>query len=172
MQDPVGGLHRLYSCDLRRVLARRFGADHDGVEDAIQAAFLRFTQLPAHETVANPRALLLVMARNLLLDRLRRAAAAQRRLKQDHEASELPNVEERTPENVLLEKERLVRLNQAILDLPEHQRRLLTLSRIEGLSYAEISKLTGRSPADISRQIARAVAALQARMARDFGGRT
>lgn len=170
-RDPDDGhaarldtLHRLHSADLLRALRRRFGAGHDGLEDAVQAAFLRFLQLPDHETVGNPRAFLLVMARNLLLNQIQRAAVARRDAEREIDAPTLPIVEERTPETVLLERERFERLNQAILTLPQEERRLLMMSRIEGLTYAEISARTGRSPADISRRIARSLSTLQSRL--------
>lgn len=170
MHEPFGPLHNRYRGDLLRALRRRFGADHDGLEDAVQTAFARFRELKDQASIANPRAFLLVMARNLVLDRTRRADLNRRNVEQEIRAPNAPVVEERTPETVLLEKERFARLNQAVLELPEEQRRLLVMSRIDGMTYAEISRLTGRSFADISRQIARAMAALQARLDDSSGG--
>ncbi len=172
MHEPFGPLHNRYRGDLLKALRRRFGADHDGLEDAVQAAFARFRELGDKASIANPRAFLLVMARNLVLDRARRANLSRRNIEHEIQAPTGPIVEERTPESVLLEKERFARLNQAVLDLPEKQRRLLVMSRIDGMTYAEISRLTGRSFADISRQIAAAMAMLQARLddSQDRGG--
>ena len=160
----MDSLHRRYHADLLKALRRRFGVDHDGLEGAIQTAFLRFGGLPDRRSVGNPRAFLLVMARNLVLNQMRHAAVAQRTLDQEAQAPLLPILEERTPESVLLERERHRRLNQAILDLPEEERSLLVMSRIEGMTYDEISKRTGRSQADISRRISRALSTLKARM--------
>jgi RNA polymerase sigma factor (sigma-70 family) len=172
MHEPFGPLHNRYRGDLLRALRRRFGADHDGLEDAVQTAFTRFRELKDRAVITNPRAFLLVMARNLVLDRVRRADLGRRNIEHEIQAPTVPIVEERTPETVLLEKERFARLNQAVLDLPEKQRRLLVMSRIDGMTYAEISRLTGRSFADISRQIASAMAALHARLddSQDKGG--
>ncbi len=167
----IESLHRRYQADLLRVLRRRFGAAHDGLEDAIQAAFVRFSELPNPGDVANPRAFLLVMARNRVLNQIAHSAVTRRNIEQEIEAPSLPIMEETTPETVLLERERFARLNQAILRLPEEQRELLIKSRIEGMTYAEIAKLTGRSPADISRRIARALSTLQSSLTeRSEGG--
>lgn len=166
----MDSLHRRHHADLLKALRRRFGADQDGLEDAIQTAFLRFGGLPDRRAVGNPRAFLLVMARNLILNQMRHAAVAQRTLEQEGQAPSLPTLEERTPESVLLERERHRRLNQAILDLPLEERSLLVMSRIEGMTYDEISKRTGRSQADISRRISRALATLKARMAAELDG--
>ncbi|MNI62290.1 Sigma-70, region 4 [compost metagenome] len=52
-------------------------------------------------------------------------------------------------------------LDRGIQALDPDARDLLRMSRIEGLTYAEISRLTGRSPADISRTIARTLIELR-----------
>lgn len=160
MSDGVRDLYLRHGAEIRRALVRRFGSAQDGLDDAVQTAFLRFGQLERRDQVANPRAFILVMARNLIQDSLRRAAVRQAWTEAEIHAPSAPVLEERTPESVLLEKERFAALEDAIARLPERQRRCLTLSRVEGLSYAEISGLTGWSPADISRQIARALMTL------------
>lgn len=166
----IEDLHRRYHADLVKALRRQFGGHRDGLEDAVQSAFVRFSELEDRGAVANPRAFLLVMARNLVLNQIARSGVMQRNVEQETRAPSAPVVEEKTPETVLLERERFAILNQAILSLPEEQRELLMLSRIEGMTYGEISKLTGRSPADISRQIARALSALQSRLSAGASG--
>lgn len=160
MSDAVRDLYLRHGSEIRRALARRFGADRDGLDDAVQTAFLRFGELERREHVANPRAFILVMARNLIQDGLRRAAVRRSWAETEIRAPSTPVLEERTPESVLIEKERFAALEDAIARLPERQRRCLVMSRIEGLSYAEIAAVIGGSPADISRQIARALVAL------------
>ncbi len=161
----IEDLHRRHHAELVKALRRRFRDHQDSVEDAVQSAFVRFSELDDRDTVGNPRAFLLVMARNLLLNQIARAGVVQRNIEREVREPSVPVVEEKTPETVLLERERFRILNQAILSLPDEQRDLLVMSRIEGMTYGEISTLTGRSPADISRQIARALSALQSRMA-------
>lgn len=162
MSDAIRDLYLRHGAEIRRALARRFGGDQDGLDDAVQTAFLRFGELERRDQVANPRAFILVMARNLIQDSLRRAAVRRTWAEAEIRAPSAPVLEERTPESVLIEKERFAALEDAIARLPERQRRCLVLSRIEGLSYAEIAALIGGSPADISRQIARALLALAA----------
>lgn len=162
MSDAVRDLYVRHAGEIRRALARRFGGGRDGVEDALQTAFLRFGQLEGRDQVTNPRAFILVMARNLIQDGIRRAAVRRSWAEAEIRAPSAPVLEERTPESVLIEKERFAALEDAIARLPERQRRCLVMSRIEGLSYAEIAAVIGGSPADISRQIARALIALGA----------
>lgn len=142
-----------YGVEIRTALVRRYGAEQDGVDDALQQAFLRFSTLKDRDRIADPRAFLFVMARNALKDFIRRADSQKRRRKalaeSDHPRHEL------TPEEVLLQREEQEALDRGIASLPAEARELLRMSRIDGLTYAEISRLTGRSPADISRTITR-----------------
>ncbi len=140
---------------------RRFGEGPPDPEDAIQTAFARFIELDAEHKVERPRAFLFAMSRNLMLDEMRRAGVRRRHAQRAADAPDTVQVEETTPENVLLSREKFRDLNRAVAQLPERRRRLIVMSRIEGMTYAEIAKTTGMSPASISREIARALIFLQ-----------
>ena len=148
-----------YGVEIRTALVRRYGAQQDGVDDALQQAFLRFSTLEDRDRIADPRAFLFVMARNALKDAIRRADSQTRRWKALAETA--PPRHELTPEEVLLQREEQEALDRGIAGLPAEARELLRMSRIEGLTYAEISRLTGRSPADISRTITRTLIELR-----------
>lgn len=148
-----------YGVEIRTALVRRYGAQQDGVDDALQQAFLRFSTLENQDKVADPRAFLFVMARNALKDAIRRADSQKRRWKALAEAT--PPQHEISPEEALLRREEQEVLDREIQALDPAARELLRMSRIEGLTYAEISRLTGRSAADISRTIARTLIELR-----------
>lgn len=148
-----------YGVEIRTALVRRYGAQQDGVDDALQQAFLRFSTLENREGVADPRAFLFVMARNALKDAIRRADSQKRRWKAMADSAPPPH--ELSPEEILLRREEQETLDRGIQALDSDARDLLRMSRIEGLTYAEISRLTGRSPADISRTIARTLIELR-----------
>lgn len=148
-----------YGVEIRTALVRRYGAQQDGVDDALQQAFLRFSTLEHKDRVADPRAFLFVMARNALKDAIRRADSQKRRWKAL--ADTTPPQHEISPEEALLMREEQEALDRGIQALDPDARGLLRMSRIEGLTYAEISRLTGRSPADISRTIARTLIELR-----------
>lgn len=63
-----------------------------------------------------------------------------------------------------MQQEQQQALERALDGLSPEARELLRLSRIEGLTYAEISRMTNRSPADISRKIAAALIELRERV--------
>lgn len=149
-----------YGVEIRTALTRRFGPDQDGVDDAIQSALLKFCRLDDRDAIADPRAFLFVMARNALRDSIRRANSQKRRWAA-LSATPTLTTPELTPEEVLMQQEQQQALERALEALPPEARELLRLSRIEGLTYAEISRMTNRSPADISRKIAAALLQLR-----------
>ncbi len=76
------------------------------------------------------------IARNLRIDRLRREMAFQ----------ELPEGRDEEPSNdtppdeAVSEKERRLRVQQALAKLPEDQQQVVVLSYVEGLSHSEIAE--------------------------------
>ena len=170
MPKSLQRLYRLYGASLVAALRKRFGDGPPDPEDAAHAAIIKYIELGAESEVAAPRAFLFAMARNLMVDELRRMDVRRRHAELEECNPLLPKVEEITPENVLLNRERRVRLNQAVRALPERQRRLIIMSRIDGLSYKQIAERTGLSQAGISREITRALATLQAMLTETGGG--
>lgn len=169
MPKSLQRLYRLHGASLVAALRKRFGEGPPDPEDAAHAAIIKYIELNADTEVASPRAFLFAMARNLMVDELRRMDVRHRHVEHEECNPLVARVEEITPENVLLNRERRTRLNEAVRALPERQRRLIVMSRIDGLSYKQIAERTGLSQAGISREITRALAALQAQLT-DGGG--
>jgi RNA polymerase sigma-70 factor (ECF subfamily) len=167
MKAALERLYAQHSAALGQALRWRFGDGPPDPDDAIQIAFEKYIELGAAARVERPRAFLFAMARNWMIDELRKMGVRQRHAERQKTDPLLVRVEERTAENVLSSKERFSRLNAAIRALPERQRTLIVMSRIEELSYRQIAQETGLSQAGISREIARALTALQAALATD-----
>lgn len=149
---------------LRDALVRRFGAPPPDPDDAIQSAILKFLELDGRETIGNVAAFLFALARNLMIDELRRLHVRARHrhsVLQSAEGLGL-DVDRATPETHLLARERAQLLETALQSLSPAARQILVLSRIEGLPYSEISARTGHSPAFISRSIQRSLKQLSA----------
>lgn len=143
---------------LKVALEKRFGAPPPDPDDAIQSAILKFLEIERPGSVRNVRAFLYALSRNLMLDELRKMKVRASYREQEVVDSEAVEAHEQaTPESVILHQERYRLLNQAIASLDTEARQLLVFSRIETLSYAEISERTGRSPAYISRSIQRSL---------------
>lgn len=142
---------------LVRQLRSRFGEGPPEPEDAVQTAFARLSQADEQDRIDDFRAFLYTAARNLMLDGKRRSKTHASYIDRAVIGEFSSNVEEITPERVVLGKDRLDTMNDIISKLPEKQRIVLALSRLKGLTYAEIGAQTGYSMADISRQLTAAL---------------
>lgn len=156
--------------ELQRFAQRRLG-NREAAADLVQDTFVRFTAAvnggangtgtgagPAE--IDNPRAFLFRITGNLASDALRHDRVVAGvidpvELNHNHPAA-LPS-----PEVEAVDRDLLRRLQAALADLPEAQRRVLALKRVEGLSHAEIARRTGMSPAAIEKTLARGLRRLR-----------
>jgi RNA polymerase sigma-70 factor (ECF subfamily) len=111
---------------------------------------------------------LFTAAANKLVDRHRfhhrerRDAAREVRAQDDDEARALLDRYATlcTPSRELIEREAVERIERAFAQLPEQHREAITLSRIAGLTYAEIGRETGRTETAVRGLVARGMARL------------
>ncbi len=153
-------LYRVYWQDLCGHLRRVFGAGPPEPEDAVQAAFIRFAALEEPQRVRNPRAFLLVTARNIILDQKRRSGRHLDYAKAVLAENSGPQLDDLSPERVLIEKERFEVINEVFQTLPHKQQVILTLRRRYNYTYKQISDETGWSYGDVYRQMDKALASL------------
>lgn len=145
-------------------LRKIHGSGLPDAEDIAQMAFSKLAALTDLSRIRSPRAFLFRTAINLGLnsnDTLRRG---RNFVKSQMEGNLLPNVEEISPETVLVGKQSLERVARAIGQLPPKQKEILLRIRFRGQTYAQIKQETGWSEADISRQLAKIMALLQAEL--------
>ena len=110
--------------------------DAELAQDATQEAFIRaWLHLPTFRPGTSLRNWLYRIATNAALDVLRRDVKTS---EADIEALAIPDVQA-GPEAALLQKERAIAVQQAVLMLTEATRTVLVLREYGGLSYQEIS---------------------------------
>ena len=126
--------------DLDRRLARRLGSA-DLASDVLQETYLRLEGTNEIGPVRSPKAYLFRIALNIAHDRRR---AENRRLTVE-EADSLLDIPDDQPDaaRVIEDRSEVNLLKRAIAELPERRRRVLILSRIEGLPNREIAKRLG-----------------------------
>jgi RNA polymerase sigma-70 factor (ECF subfamily) len=162
-RDPdmaIGGLRAALlenrAALLRFLLARRVPAEE--AEDILQDLFLKLEAHPAGP-VAEPRAYLYRMAENLLLDRRRSAgrrtgreeAWATAQLGATRDADDRP-----TAEQVLIARERLALVANALAALPERTRLVFRRFRIDGVAQREIAAELGISLSAVEKHLQKA----------------
>ncbi len=118
-----------------------------------QESFLRlYRHLRARGRNENLRGWIFRVAHNLAMNELKRAGTA--------EVEPLDEVDPNgDPEQALLQKERIRRMQAAISMLPRRQQECLHL-RAEGLRYREIAEVLGMGISSVAESLQRALAAL------------
>jgi RNA polymerase sigma factor (sigma-70 family) len=129
------------------------------VGDLVQQVFLRLAQYPGLEHMHNPDGYIFQTAANTLRDHYRHQAVRERhsRLVSGREADWDA---EFSPERVLQGRQTLVRVADALRQLPERTRDILMLRCFEGLRHAEIARLQGISTRAVEKHMAKALAHL------------
>lgn len=151
--------------ELCQYLRARYGAGPPDPEDAVQAAFLKLSQLEDVHRLRNPRAFLYRVARNALIDGRRRHQTRQRHLEADNVNPAPQSGADCDPVRVLQGKQDVSALELAIMGLETRERDFLLLFRLHGLSYSEIARRSGMSRNGVKAVIARALGACEQAMA-------
>ena len=160
--SPLALLYRRHWAELTAYARRTFGAGPPDPEDIAQAAFARFAALPGNAEVANPRAFLFRTAHNIGVD-ARRSAARGAAAALDPQLAPADG-RDFSPEDVLVSKDELARLEAAIAVLKPRQRTALLLHRLDGLSFAEIGRRMGVSPSGARKLVEQGFAAAMTAM--------
>lgn len=142
--EQVAAFQVLYDRHHRAVFhfLLRFVGDRQAAEDLLQETFLRvFAHREEYQPRAAFKAWLFTIARNLVLDQLRR----QRGSPEGEEALETVADPGATPLEQAAARELGERLQAAVLKLSPTEREVLLLGRFAGLSHEEITEVTGAS---------------------------
>lgn len=138
---------------------RRNWRDPDEIADLRQEVYARVYDGCAGARPASARAFVLSTARNLLIDKVRRAQVVSMETYADLEAIG-GAVDELSPERHSSGRSEL-RLLQAALDLlPRRCREVVELRKIEGLSQREVARRMGIAEDTVEKQVAKGIRAL------------
>lgn len=135
-------------------IERRYG--REDAEDIVQDTWLRMTSTKSLGEVRHPKAFLLQIAMNLVSNRRRRRELALRA--EAAAAASQDRVDANQTDHVMLA--------QIVLGLPESVRDVFLLSRIDGLTNAQIADRLGISPKTVEGRMTRALAHCAAQLRR------
>lgn len=167
--DAFEELFSRYQPRLFQYLRHLLG-DPAQAEDVVQTLFLRIHRARA---TYRPRAQfstwVYTIARNLVRDVWARKTVEKRhevintatREEGTLSAAEMDSMTAHTPEALLLQKQTVAPLQQALLALPPEAREVIVLSKFEGLSFAQIAAILGCSVSAAKVRAFRALKALQ-----------
>jgi len=141
-------------------------------DDIAQESWARVTSAIARGgPIANLRAYLFRIARNLMIDHRRRVALDVEHWVADDVVARIPDPRPNA-EAQLITRDELRRMDAIIAAMPSRPRQVFRLSRFEGQSYAEIGRQLGISRQTVHDHMTRALIVLQMAADADYGDRT
>ncbi|WP_317192081.1 RNA polymerase sigma factor [Snuella sedimenti] len=130
--------------------------DTQQAEDIVQEAFIKLWDNCAKVIFGKAKSYLFTVARNLFYNE-----AAHKKIVLEHQALSVNDSTNETPEFLLEEKEFMKKLKAVIASLPEKQREVFLLSRIDKKKYAEISEIVGISVKAVEKRMSQALVTLR-----------
>ena len=142
---------------LLRFLTRKLNGDSERAADVVQDTYVRLAGTSdLDETIDNPRAYIYRVAGNLAIDRIRRERRMSAHVETDQAQSDILDPKP-GPEKIVLSREQIAIMDQALAELPDKPRQALLLFRVDGLSHSEIADRLGVSNSMVAKYIARAL---------------
>jgi RNA polymerase sigma-70 factor (ECF subfamily) len=133
----------------------RVAGDPAAAEDCLQTAHVRLAEFRRSRTVVNEKGFLVHTARNIAIDEARRARTRAEAPGGIDAVMELRD-DRPLQDEVLLARERLARVREALASLPERTRDIFLMHRLAGLKYREIAERVGVSVSAVEKHIAKA----------------
>ncbi|MDE5422993.1 RNA polymerase sigma-70 factor [Ancylomarina sp. DW003] len=133
--------------------------DSDVSEDIVQEAFIKLWENCKKVLFLKAKSFVYTVAKNLFLNHVSHQKV---KLKYHQEIPDELNIE--SPEYIMEESEFRVILNDAIADLPEKQRVVFMLNRIDKKTYAEIAVMMDVSVKAIEKRMHQALVILREKL--------
>ena len=132
-------LFNIHAKDLRRFLFFKT-QDMDLAEDILQDAFIKLWDNCNNVNPEKAKSFLFTVAKNMFFNYKKHEKVVM-----NHQKRTLKSSNYETPEYLLVEKEFLVKIEEAIAALPDKQKEVFLLSRMEKKKYKEIAEILGIS---------------------------
>lgn len=145
---------------LRSFLAARLGSRAD-LDDIVQEVFLRLAKVEdlSERMITGKgscRAYLFTIGSNLVLD-MKRKRLVRSEYAQEKYAFDAEHARETSPEAILAARQELGVVKEAIMNMPPAWRKVFLLSRVELMSYRQISEQLGVSVKQIEKYMSKAL---------------
>ncbi|TCM19376.1 RNA polymerase sigma-70 factor (ECF subfamily) [Novosphingobium sp. PhB165] len=139
------------------------------VDDVVQEAYCRISELDRFEHIDDPRRYFFRTARNIVLEQVRRdrvvrIEAASGLVEMEHALDEF------SPERIAAGRSALQRVERLIDALPERARQVFRLRKIEGVSQREIASRLGLTENVVENEVARGLRRILNQMTDDERG--
>lgn len=146
---------------LRNYIYYKFG-DLEQAEDIVQDAFIKLWNNCSKVSIDKAKSYVYTIATNLGISSTRHQKVKFKY--RDYITQRQTDVNHESPEFIALEKEYMEKLKSAIADLPERQREVFLLSRIDKKTYKEIAELSNVSVKAIEKLMHKALLTLRGKI--------
>lgn len=143
---------------LQRYLRHAWRNESD-IGDMCQDVFVRCIEAAKREIPHPTKPFVFFIARSLLIDRLRRIQIVSIDAVADLEAFGVP-ADDPAPDRSAIARQDWRRLQVALAQLPERQRDVVMMRKVEGLSRKEIAQRMGLAEPTVAQHLAKGIAAL------------
>jgi RNA polymerase sigma-70 factor (ECF subfamily) len=157
-QKTYEQIFNTHSETLRNFVYYKCG-DIQQAEDIVQNAFVKLWNNCSKIVFEKAKSFLYTVSRNEFLNEV-----AHKKIVLQHQVHLAKSSTNESPEFLLEEKEFMLKLKTVIADLPEKQREVFLLSRIDKKKYSEISEIIGISVKAVEKRMSQALITLRARI--------
>ena len=148
-------IYNTYSQTLRNFIYYKCG-DTQQAEDIVQNAFVKLWNNCSKIVFDRSKSFLYTVAKNEFLNEI-----AHKKIKLQHQVFLVDDRTNETPEFLLEEQEFSKKLKRVIANLPERQREVFLLSRIDKKKYSEISEIVGITVKAVEKRMSLALITLR-----------
>ncbi len=143
---------------LRNYIYYKFG-DLDQAEDVVQEAFIKLWNNCAKVSLDKAKSYIYTIANNLSISNTRHEKVKFKH--KNYITQRKTDVNHESPEFMILEKEYLEQLKNALAELTDRQREVFLLNRIDKKTYKEIAEISGVSVKTIEKLMHKALVVLR-----------
>ncbi|CAL2074673.1 RNA polymerase sigma factor [Tenacibaculum sp. 190524A02b] len=137
--------------------------DKSLAEDFVQDSYVKLWGNCSKVLIEKAKSFLFTVANNLFLNHV-----AHNKIVLKHSSEHKKDYTNETPEFLIEEQEFLQKLKKAIADLPEKQREVFLLNRIDKKKYKEISEMLGISVKAVEKRMSLALKVLREKIGSNF----
>ena len=158
-EEVYSSLFRANSKTVFNYIYYKFG-NEEKAYDVVQEAFIKLWENCAKVSPEKAKSFVYTVANNLYLNLIK-----AEKVRQKYAADSKKAISHESPEFLLEEQEYKEKLDRALASLPDNQRTVFLLSRIDGKKYAEIAEMEGVSVKAIEKRMHLALKTLRDQIA-------